>query len=618
MVSVYFRHASVRPQQDALVKDVCEALSQGKIILCHAPTGLGKTDAALGAALTFAQKEGAPVLFLTPKTSQHGIAVEVVNGIVQKYGLELKGTDVVGKKHMCADPALSRARGEEFYLACQKRRKNAACPFYANTRGFGRAQEARASAAFEGLAKSVKGALHHHEAAALARGKGMCGYEFALRLGERSGVIIADYSQLFVPGIRDAFLRKTGKRLGELVVIVDEAHNVAPRIREYLSASANSLMLSRAAKEAKALGSPLDLRALSAGFDGWAEARLGKAGEAEASREELLPLLPGEIGALATAFEDLGVEFIEKQGKPVSALLRLSVFLHAWNETDSSSVRILRKAGPAGYSLSKRCLDPSPLAGVLNSARAAVLMSGTLVPLEMHRDVLGLDARRAVMREYSSPFSALNRINVIARGFTTKFTRRQESEYEKMGKEIARIIGATPGKVGVFFPAFNVMRSVLPFIPNRGLLVQGADMPPRDVSRLFERFVEEDGATLCGVQGGSLSEGIDYPGGVMKCAVMAGVPLQEMDVEVKSLIDYYEARMGKGWEYGYIYPAVIKSIQAAGRCVRSERDRAAMVYLDERFAWGNYRKCFPKDFDFVLSAEPSKVVAKFFSGPAPA
>jgi DNA excision repair protein ERCC-2 len=114
-----------------------------------------------------------------------------------------------------------------------------------------------------------------------------------------------------------------------------------------------------------------------------------------------------------------------------------------------------------------------------------------------------------------------------------------------------------------------------------------------------------------------LSEGLDYPNGVMKCAVVVGVPLQEMGLEVKALIDYYEKRMGKGWEYGYIFPAVIKSIQAAGRCVRSERDRAAIVYLDERFAWANFRKCFPRDFDFVVSSEPHKLVKRFFGTPAP-
>jgi len=612
VVSVYFRHGSVRRQQDALIKDISDALNGRKIALCHAPTGMGKTDAALGAVVTYALKNGCSALFLTPKTSQHRIAAQVVNGLVEKYGLELKACDIVGKRHMCTEPALARMAGEEFYLACDRRKKDSRCPQYANTIGFSKAQQVRACAAVEEIAAGCNGAMQYGEIIALAKEKGMCGYELALRLGESSSVIIADYSWLFVPKLRDLFLRKTGKKIEDLVVVVDEAHNIAPRVREHMSSTINSLMLSRAAKEAKSLGGTLELRGMAAKFDEWAEGKLGEGQEFGATREEFISILPQEPAALATALEDAGVQFIEKQGKPSSALLRVALFLQAWVEEDDWSARLLRRARGAGFSLSKRCLDPSSFTTVLNRARAAVLMSGTLVPLEMHRDLLGLDAGRAVLKEYSSPFSAMNRLNIIAKGFTTKFTRRDEAEYRRIGEEVSRIIKAVPGKTGVFFPAFNVMRSVLPFVSCESMLVQGDDMKPREAAELHRRFAEEDCTALCAVQGGSLTEGVDYPNGLLKCAVMVGVPLQEMSLEVKSLIEYYDGRMGKGWEYGYIYPAVVKAMQAAGRCVRSETDRAAMVYLDERFAWANYRRCFPKDFDYVLSSEPHKLVKKFF------
>jgi len=593
-----------------------EALEAGGIILAQAPTGMGKTDAALAAALTYGLRGDATVLFLTPKTSQHRIAVQAASGISRKYSLDFRGVDLVGKRHMCTDATTSRAKGEEFYLSCQRKRKDAACPHYGNTRGYSKMQEARSTHAFETLAAALPaGVLSHAEIVSLAREKGMCGHELGMRIGSVSRLIIADYSQLFVPSMRDLFLRKLGKKIEELVIIVDEAHNVAPRVRDYLSSSINSFVLSRAAKEAAKLQSPLPLREFAAKFDSWADGELEGGTEKPVEREAFLSLLPGEPAALSIACEDLGIEFLQQTEKQSSALLDLSAFLSLWGEEDDSSVRLLRNTKRVGYSLSKKCLDPAPFTRILNNARAAILMSGTLLPLAMHRDVLALDPARSVMKEYSSPFSPLNRINIIAKGFTTKFSRRDEAEYTRMGAEISKIIAAVPGNTALFFPSFGVQASVMPFVsaPGCELFVQTDDMAPRDVTELFKKFVESERGVIVGAQGGSLAEGVDYPDGMLKCAVVVGIPLQEMGAEVEALISYYDARMGKGWEYGYLYPAVMKSLQAAGRCIRSETDRAAIVFLDERFAWNNYRRCFPKDFDAVVSPSPAELVKRFFS-----
>ena len=86
-----------------------------------------------------------------------------------------------------------------------------------------------------------------------------------------------------------------------------------------------------------------------------------------------------------------------------------------------------------------------------------------------------------------------------------------------------------------------------------------------------------------------------------------------MSLEVEALIDYCEEKFGRGWEYGYMFPAVIKALQASGRCIRSEHDRAVAVFLDERFKWGNYQRCFPRDFSCVVTAEPEKYAKAFWN-----
>ncbi|HDI31911.1 MAG TPA: hypothetical protein ENF80_03740 [Thermofilum sp.] len=39
----------------------------------------------------------------------------------------------------------------------------------------------------------------------------------------------------------------------------------------------------------------------------------------------------------------------------------------------------------------------------------------------------------------------------------------------------------------------------------------------------------------------------------------------------------------KAWRHTYVTPAIMKVIQALGRSIRSERDKAIAVLLDERF-----------------------------------
>jgi len=52
----FFRHSCPRPHQKELMEDAYEALSGGNALLANAPTGCGKTDAVLSAAITYAHE----------------------------------------------------------------------------------------------------------------------------------------------------------------------------------------------------------------------------------------------------------------------------------------------------------------------------------------------------------------------------------------------------------------------------------------------------------------------------------------------------------------------------------------------------------------------------------
>ena len=123
---------------------------------------------------------------------------------------------------------------------------------------------------------------------------------------------------------------------------------------------------------------------------------------------------------------------------------------------------------------------------------------------------------------------------------------------------------------------------------------------------------KEQGAVLLGVSSGSFSEGIDLPGDYLKSVIVVGLPLAKPDLETKQLIEYYDMRFGKGWDYGYVYPAMIRTIQNAGRCIRSKEDKGVIIFLDERYRLQNYFKCFPKDWQMKITRMPIALIEEFF------
>ena len=62
----------------------------------------------------------------------------------------------------------------------------------------------------------------------------------------------------------------------------------------------------------------------------------------------------------------------------------------------------------------------------------------------------------------------------------------------------------------------------------------------------------------------------------------------------------------------YIFPAVTKTLQSAGRCIRSETDRGVVVFLEERYAWPKYRKCFPPDWHLQIVKDCENPIKIFF------
>ena len=79
-------------------------------------------------------------------------------------------------------------------------------------------------------------------------------------------------------------------------------------------------------------------------------------------------------------------------------------------------------------------------------------------------------------------------------------------------------------------------------------------------------------------------------------AFIVGNGLPQICNERDVLHQYFKERGMDGFAYAYIYPAMNKVLQAAGRVIRTEKDRGVIALLDERFNYSQYRKLFPREW----------------------
>ncbi|MBI4014599.1 MAG: ATP-dependent DNA helicase [Candidatus Aenigmarchaeota archaeon] len=607
-----FPFSSVRPQQKEFMDDVRSAVSSGSHLIANAPTGIGKTAAALSPALEYALENQKTVFFLTPRHSQHVIALETLKKLREKASFRV--ADLIGKKWLCSYD-MDDFSSSEFTDFCHSLVKDERCPFYKASRTDDRTMTAQAKAALAGM----DGFLHAEEFKHLVS-KNFCAYELLMEAARTSSVVIADYYHIFSPA-RAATLLRLKKEMKDIIFIVDEAHNLPARVRDLMSEKLTSFSLVRAEEEAEKHGLGEAKSIASQAYN--ALNALAKGEESYVTKEAFLGEIERRIGNVKTIIETLeeASSFVRKNARK-SYLASLLKFITSWEAAGEGYVRTIRKApartGGTYVSLSLSCLDPSLFTKeVIEGSHSTVLMSGTLYPQDMYREILGVP-KNVAMKSYDSPFRKENRLNIILPSVTTKYSTRNEESYKKIASYVSSCINAIKGNCAVFFPSYAFRDAVRALIKvEKPVLLEEKEANKEQRQQLYNRFVSlhRTGAALLAVQAGSFSEGVDMAGDFLNGVIVVGIPLEHPDLETKALIDYYDTRFGRGWDFGYAYPAMIRSIQAAGRCIRTENDRGVCVFMDQRFLWSNYRKVFPADLRFVVTDAPEQEIRAFWRKP---
>ncbi len=629
-----FPFPSIREGQNEFLEDVKHAVEGGNILIAHAPTGIGKTVAVLVPALKYAIENGKSIFFLTSKRSQHKIAIDTLRLIKEHAKLNFVAVDVISKQSMCPR-AVSIYR--EFYSLfsefCKSEQKNKRCRYFL------RHDE-------EALQRIRENIMHVEELYSWCTSRGVCPYKAALEVSETADVLVCDYNYLFSRDIAETVLEKIEKGLENIIVIVDEAHNLPDRIRNNLSSELRLSTITEAARGLRHTNREMygNLMELERIFTKLAmEASKNKKEEMNVDRdflvEEMEKVLRRRIEAIsyddfvnslrntAEGFETHGGNRArtanDKDEIVQRNVLSVADFIDGWR-TGEKCFRIFSLMKKENPSLYFKLLDPSVVSEpIFAKAHSTIMMSGTLCPTEMYADVLGaasdrIKSKEIVLREYKSPFPKENRLIVVTEELTTKYTERGEEMYRKVAAKIGDVAKYVRGGMAVFFPSYALLKNISAHLPpevRRRALVEKREMKKDEKNRLYEMLRDDNEGILLAVQGGSLSEGMDYESNTLKAIIVVGLPLSPPTLEVKTIEGYYVGKYGaeKGRLYGYLYPAITKVLQAAGRGIRSEHDRCIIILMDYRFEKYPYKNCFPSDYDVTFTDRAEEYCRNFFN-----
>jgi DNA excision repair protein ERCC-2 len=600
-----------RKGQSEFMEAMARAISEERHLIAEAGTGTGKTISALFPALDYALNHGKKILYLTRTNSQQDQVMSEFRAIKKRNRSAIYAIALQGRANMCPlamrDEELKKGTAEELAKLCsEKKRKvmngdDEACPYYAETITYD----------IEKLRKWV--AEHVPTSADFTRyclEERICPYEANKELMSGAILVSAPYIYFFNPGIRRALLSWMGISISDLIVIVDEAHNLPEFARELISADLSIRSLANANGEVERFGDPEVLDGVSVGdvIDVVKETIIRMAEEfiPEDAEDSFIPEKEFESALMSEfhinsrkidlmaknlmEFGDIIREKRKEMGKlPRSYIYKLGDFISFWTHLEANEYIKLIKGGE-NPRLEAYCMDASLATDVLNLTHASIHMSGTLEPMEEYRDTIGLSYDTEILR-VESPFPPENRLILYSPAATTRYEEMKRnsaniSVLEEQAFEIATIEGKN---VAVFFPSFSMLERFLEDSWHTRLQSMGKTvfmerkgMSTHELMDMVSAFKRRKNSVMMAVMGGRISEGIDFPEESLEIEVIIGLPYPKPTAKQRAMERYYDMKFGKGWEYVVRAPTIRKLLQTIGRLIRTEKDRGVAVILDRR------------------------------------
>ena len=563
-----FPFEGYRPGQREMAVQVYTAVKLGRRLFASMPTGTGKSIAALFPALK-ALGEGltGQVYYLTARTTQRQGALEALRRMRQQplhlWTLTLDAKDKqCPEKTLCHPDYCPRAKGH--FL--------------------------RDHAAIEEMLSQDDWSPENIRA--MADKHCLCPFEFALSLAEIADLTICDYNYALDPAVH---IQRIFDQTGNVTLLIDEAHNLLPRVRDMLSGAVDGGRIRRLRTVVgKAAGRKHALyKAMTEVLKALDDLPIPGNESTEGQLEKLPSSLDNACMELTDAFMTAQNEYFpwDEAGEKVSdMLLPLLSFVRA-RRRDTTEYAWLWQ-GRKNKVLTAFALDvASYFEEVTTMLRGVVCFSATMHPLEDMKTLLGGQAEDACFA-MPSPFPRENLL-IHQADVNTRY-RYRDAACEDIAVAIRAMVEAKPGRYIAFFPSFAYLRQVSAMLdmPHQA---QRSGMTDAERADFLAPYVPdgEPVLSLC-VLGGVFAEGIDLPGGALDGVVIVGVGLPQVNLFQETLRAYYERTFGDGFLYAYMLPGMQKVAQAVGRVIRTETDRGVALLLDDRYRQMAYRRLCPE------------------------
>ncbi len=542
------------------------AIKKGRLFV-EAPTGIGKTMSTLFPYIkTLPLDKESKIFYLTAKGSGKESAHQALN-ILRDKGLSLYSIIVTSKEKICFEKGKGCNPDE--------------CPF---AKGY-----------YSKIQDIIRYCLAnfndftYDKIIDLATYYEICPFEFELDLSLFMDVIICDYNYLFDP--ISYMKRYFDEDASHFLVLVDEAHNLIDRSQKMYSASISEISFKVARKSLK-------------GNDKW------KIKTQFNNLKKMFDNLKMNVNDGYTILEKIDVDTFKTLDKFVT-------FMSDANKNDNDKVskdlfdfylevnRFLKISelfserylyyvfkNDNAIKLTLFCLDTSRfLKNISNRVKALTYFSATLSPINYYVTSLGGDENDPYLL-LSSPFAKNNLLVLVAHKVSIVYKNREKT-YQEVVDYIKAFISNKIGNYFIYLPSYEYLHNIKELLDFDDVITyfQRKDMSDLEKEEFLSNFKSNPIKTTLGfvIIGGAFSEGIDLVSDRLIGAVIVGIGLPKINFESDEMAKYYDKNEIKGRNFAYLYPGMNKVMQALGRVIRSESDRGAVLLIDERYAWNEYR-----------------------------
>ncbi|MFW9846180.1 MAG: helicase C-terminal domain-containing protein, partial [Candidatus Thorarchaeota archaeon] len=547
-------------------------------------------------------------LFVLTRTHSQSRVFETELDVLRGLIPELTATTMVSRIHMC--PIRSKIESSTstgFMRACASMIRTGQCTYFHNV--YRKNQSDGRTVLRDWVRERIEdllstGVVTRERVEDLASSEGFCPYEVMRWCARQSRVIIGPYSYMFRTRVREALLASLGVPLNDTDLLVDEAHNLGDHALDSETARLNGEDL-RWLKDHRAdivketstpwIGEAVDFlyETMMINLDG-----MNRRSERTLAKWDVAPRFIKEDDLRqiheADSFPVGDPEVVVSMETPLDRLVEFLFVAQMATRSEGWHVTLnVHKSWDEALTASKATLMIRPLnasgltAPVLREARSALLMSGTLRPLNHYAQLLGVGG--AMFEDLASPYPRSTRLVLVDKNLTTKYSARSPDLWRTIAERISIVLTTMPANKSalIAFPSYKILHEVISYGVDSGYRGMLVEEKGDRIEMVAEALEIGPHAIFC-VFGGKFSEGIDLVKGgssMIDLIIGVGIPFSPPTSYHKALQEWYDTRFGEGsgYYYGAVVPSIRQVAQVLGRLRRAPEDWGVVVLLDKRF-----------------------------------